>query len=117
MKKIEHEFKDDRVINKFHIIYNSMGEPFAELVFKHVMTGVQLSIADIEALAKAMGDNKAERIQLALDLAVNYDGMTEPDSLRSLIDDMVKDLKGEMEIIDIASHKQEGEEDGENPGR
>ena len=57
-----------------------------------------------------LSDNNENSIQLALDLAAGHDGFDTVDGLKSLIDDMVKALKGKMEIIDIAAHRQEGEE-------
>lgn len=109
MKKIEidHHFFDEDI--RQVVIFPDISNHHIQIDISDEADGsILLSKSDLEALAKAMGDNKAERIQLALDLAVNYDGMTEPDSLRSLIDDMVKALKGKMEIIDIAAHRQEG---------
>lgn len=109
MRKIEHKFFDDDIAEINLIDKDTIKIDISEHYDKFYPY-IYFTLNDLEALAKAMGDNKAERIQLALDLAEGYDGMRTPDGLKSLINDMVKALKGEIEIIDIASHKQEGEE-------
>jgi hypothetical protein len=111
MKKIEidHHFFDEDI--RQVVIFPDISNHHIQIDISDEADGsILLSKSDLEALAKAMDDNKTERIQLALDLAEGYDGMRTPDGLKSLINDMVKALKGEIEIIDIASHKQEGEE-------
>lgn len=70
-------------------------KPITELISEKELENI-LNNAD-----KGGVESLEDRIQLALDLAAGYDGMDTPEGLKSLIDDMVKALKGEMKYSQL----------------